>query len=113
MKILVCGGRNFKNKELMEDVLRQWDIREIVHGDARGADTLAGDYARSNGIIEKRYPADWRAYGRRAGYVRNTEMLNEGPDLVVAFPGGKGTAMMVDIAKKANIGVYEVGLHRN
>ena len=47
---------------------------------------------------------DWKKYGKKAGPLRNQQMLEEGkPDLVVAFPGGNGTADMVRRAKKANI----------
>jgi predicted Rossmann-fold nucleotide-binding protein len=41
--------------------------------------------------------------------VRNRQMLTEGrPDLVVAFPGGKGTANMVALARKAGVEIVEV-----
>lgn len=56
----------------------------------------------------KEFPADWDKYGKRAGYLRNVQMLDEGkPDLVVAFPGGKGTAMMVKLAKERGVRVIE------
>lgn len=106
MKVLVCGGRDFKDYSKLELVLDGIRPTEIIHGAARGADSLAGDYARSNGVLCREFPADWETYGRRAGYVRNTKMLEEGkPNLVVAFPGGKGTAMMVKIAKEAGVEV--------
>lgn len=55
------------------------------------------------------YHADWNAHGRSAGPIRNAKMLAEGkPDLVVAFPGGKGTAHMVGIARKAGVPVVEM-----
>lgn len=81
----------------------------IISGAARGVDRAAADFAVVNFTQLEEYPADWKKYGKSAGYKRNQQMLDEGkPDLVVAFPGGKGTAMMVSIAKKANIPVREI-----
>ena len=55
------------------------------------------------------YRADWEGLGRKAGPIRNQQMLDEGkPDLVVAFPGGRGTANMMRIAREAGIEVIEV-----
>jgi hypothetical protein len=108
MRVLVCGGRDYSDYEKVKEVLDGIRPTEIIHGNARGADTLGGDYARSNGIECREYPADWDAYGRRAGYVRNSQMLVEGrPELVVAFPGGKGTEMMIKLAKSAGVAVYD------
>src|SRR6266403_643675 len=104
MRVLVCGSRHFKDKELMEDVLGQIEIDTIIHGLARGADTLAGEYAKDNQIPVLEYPALWKTYGRSAGPIRNSEMLRDGkPDLVVAFrgPNSRGTQNMIDQATKA------------
>lgn len=38
-------------------------------------------------------------FGRQQ--VRNRQMLEHEPDLVIAFPGGKGTADMIRVARKA------------
>ncbi len=55
------------------------------------------------------YEADWHEHGRAAGPIRNARMIAEGrPDLVIAFPGGRGTADMVSRARKAGIEVREV-----
>ena len=65
-------------------------------GSRLGADSMAGRYAQENNIPCRDFPAEWRRYGRSAGYRRNQQMLDEGkPDLVVAFPGGPGTQNMV------------------
>ena len=90
MRVLVCGGRDYTNKEKVYTTLYSiCDEFAVVHW--TGLDV---------------YPADWERYGLSAGYRRNRQMLEEGkPDLVVAFPGGKGTNMMVDIARKAGVPV--------
>lgn len=88
----------------------------IIHGGATGVDSIASDFANTH-FCQERYfcqeqcfPADWKQYGNSAGPIRNAKMLREGePDLVVAFPGGKGTANMVRLAKKAGVKVIEVG----
>lgn len=81
-------------------------IRKLVHGAARGADSLASEWARSRGVLEIPCPAQWDLHGRRAGILRNQQMLNqETIDLVVAFPGGRGTADMTRRAWKAGITV--------
>jgi len=81
----------------------------IIQGEAKGADTIGADFAVVNWLNLQSYPADWKTHGAMAGYVRNKQMLDEGkPDLVIAFPGGKGTEMMIKIARKAGIPVEEV-----
>jgi len=78
----------------------------LIHGAASGADTLAGAWAIHRGIEVQEFPADWRKLGKRAGPLRNIQMLKEGnPCLVVAFPGGRGTAHMVKIAQAAGLAI--------
>lgn len=113
MRILICGGRDFTDYSLlcrhMDDISEDYDFDNnqpitIIAGEARGVDTLAKRYAEECGWGYEGYPADWEKYGRRAGYVRNQQMLTEGrPELVVAFPGGKGTEMMVKLSKEAGV----------
>ena len=108
-KILVCGGRNYNNRETVRRTLDRIKPAEIIHGAARGADTLAGEYARDRGIPCRSFPADWQRHGRPAGFIRNRQMLDEGkPELVVAFPGGPGTRNMVKIALERGFPVKTV-----
>ncbi len=109
MRVLVCGGRDFRNKDLIEDVLKRFEISCIIEGEARGADTLAREYAERQGIHVDAFPVQWKLYGKAAGPIRNSEMLRVGkPDIIIAFPGGKGTADMVKQAKDAGVKVHEV-----
>ena len=124
LTVLVCGGRDFNDYELVSKSL-QSTIREyyfemfgvkplvsdifIIHGAAKGADSLAQTFCINNNVEYKAYPADWDKYGKSAGYKRNTQMLVEGkPDLVIAFPGGKGTSMMCKIAEEAGVDVIRI-----
>jgi hypothetical protein len=110
--ILVCGGRDFDNWSLLREILtkihEEKTIGLLIHGAARGADSMAGVWAIRNGIKVKRVPAKWKTYGKAAGPIRNTEMLKLEPDIVVAFPGGTGTADMVTKARAASIEVIEL-----
>lgn len=109
MRVIVCGGRDYADHERVGEILDRLDEMYedvmIVHGNAPGADQLAE--AMWFGEVE-RHPADWEAYGRAAGPIRNKQMLEAGADLVIAFPGGRGTADMVKRARDAGVVVVEV-----
>lgn len=110
MRILVCGGRDYQDWRKIGAVLDELqDVEWLIHGGAKGADYLAGEWAKNRGIPITVFPADWDRHGRSAGPLRNARMLAEGkPDLVVAFPGGAGTANMVARSKEAGVRVIEV-----
>ena len=114
MRVLVCGGRDFGDQAMLGHALdtlhKQQDISVIIEGDARGADRMAGHWARKNYIADSKFPADWDKHGKSAGSIRNHQMLEQGkPDLVVAFPGGRGTRHMVSLALGASVDVMRVG----
>lgn len=114
MKVLVCGGRNYVDyihlRAVLDALHAAKPITEVIHGGARGADDLANHWARTRGIARKVFPAAWGEHGKAAGMIRNRAMLTDGkPDMVVAFPGGKGTANMMALARKAGLGVMTVG----
>lgn len=113
MRVLVCGGRDFSDSaylyKTLDELKRAAAIDAIIEGDARGADRIAGYWARKNRIDNYKFPANWLRDGKAAGPIRNEQMLREGrPDLVLAFPGGAGTAHMVRIARRAGVRVLEV-----
>jgi hypothetical protein len=127
MRVLVCGGRTFNNRELVYNTLYniadEFNLRSpsdeygnslplglhIISGEASGADSIATDFAVVNLTGYSGYPADWEKYGKSAGPSRNTKMLVDGkPDMVIAFPGGRGTADMVRKAQSAGIPVREI-----
>lgn len=113
MRVLVCGGRDYKDQQFLWDALDALhktiphDCMTIIQGGARGADQLAREWCFSREVAYDNYPADWKTHGPAAGPIRNQRMLDAGkPDLVVAFPGGKGTADMVERAKRSGIIVF-------
>jgi len=110
-RVIICGGRNFDDEDCVSDVMQEQLSDEewtVITGGASGADSLAHKVAIHNGFATEVYPADWDKYGRSAGPMRNQQMIDTGVDLVIAFPGGRGTAHMVSIAKNKGVRVYEV-----
>jgi hypothetical protein len=120
MKILVCGGREYADKEFLYEYLDkflevwQWGevkVTHVIHGDARGADHLAHGWAVTRGVQPVRVPALWDLHGPKAGAMRNAAMLallDVEKDQVIAFPGGAGTAHMVKLAVKAKVKVVVI-----
>lgn len=112
-RVLVCGSRDWTDKDAIYRAIRSVPgVSAILHGGARGADRIAGEYARDHGILEEVYPADWTHLGRSAGPIRNQHMLEHGhPDLVLAFPTpyGKGTWDMMFRAHRAGVRVQAYG----
>ena len=112
MRLLITGGRNFDDRDLMWSTLdrlhAEYQFTLLIHGDARGTDRLAGAWAQERGIAALVCPADRKRYGRAAGPKRNRQMLAEKPDLVVAFPGDSGTRHMVLIADEVGVKVIVV-----
>ena len=120
--ILVCGGRDYDNREKLFEMLEQ-SLQAVtlagrsftlVHGGAAGADSLSDEWATNRKIcneggVVKVYKADWQTHGRAAGPIRNIKMLTESkPDLIIAFKGGRGTAHMMQIGKAAGVPILEV-----
>ncbi len=110
IKVIVAGGRDFKDAQLMETkldkILSNYNRDEIViiSGRAKGADRVGEEYAQRNSIPVEEYPAQWDLYGTSAGYIRNTEMANNATHLVCFWDGkSRGTKNMIDIAKKRGL----------
>ena len=101
--VLVCGGREYSETrdkqfvyETLDEIAAKHGIDLIVHGGARGADTLADMWAKDRGVPPVRWDALWDAEGLSAGPQRNGRMFEfMRPTRVVAFPGGRGTNNMI------------------
>lgn len=116
-RLLVTGGRNFMDVQYMDRVLGEayakYAFRILIHGGAGGADFTADQWARMNGVQPARCDALWSYYVNRgnlkgAGKIRNATMLLLNPQLVLAFPGGRGTADMREKAHKAEIPLIDL-----
>lgn len=111
MKLLICGDRAWKDKVAIEKVVRHFRPTFIIQGGAAGADSLAGEVATERKIPSQQYDADWTTHDKKAGPLRNMDMLEDGkPDIVVGFHNNlmysKGTKHMLEIAGKARKRVY-------
>jgi hypothetical protein len=107
LRVLVCGSRDWKDERAIRERLERLPRgTTVIHGGARGADRTAGVLARGLGFAVEEYPADW-SHGRRAGIMRNLEMLDTKPDLVLAFwkDASRGTGHVVTEALAREIDV--------
>lgn len=112
IRVIVCGGRAYADYARVFAVLdalhAERTITALATGRAAGADHYAAHWAITRVRELVQFNADWRQYGRAAGPIRNARMLAEfAPDVVVAFPGGAGTADMVAKARAAGVEVVE------
>jgi hypothetical protein len=111
-RVLVTGGRDYADADRMalylDAIHGSRGIALVVHGASRGADRLAEAWAKARGVPVQSCPADWEMHGRSAGPIRDTVMLvDHCPTLVLAFPGGRGTANMVKKAREYGVQVIE------
>ncbi|MCP4437524.1 MAG: DUF2493 domain-containing protein [Aureispira sp.] len=111
--IIVAGSRGFKDYPFLRNILHavidegeKGDEVEIVSGGAKGADSLGEVYAKEFGYSTTKFPANWKKYGRAAGYIRNEEMAEYAAELVVFWDGrSSGTKHMVQHASKKGLKV--------
>ena len=121
-RIIICGGRHFDDYETLEKVvdkviselkLTSQEI-EIVSGNCQGTDLLGELYAEKHELKCTVFPAKWKKFGKAAGPIRNSEMIDyisdsENP-IVIAFvgPNSKGTMDTVKKGKKAGFTVFKI-----
>lgn len=114
-KILIAGSREYDNYEEAEAVLNEFfsDTEEavILSGACRGADKIGERYAEEHGFEVKRYPADWKRYGRAAGPIRNEEMVRDA-DVIICFWNGKsrGSRSLIEYAEKLGKKVFIISV---
>lgn len=113
MNIVVCGSRTFDDYELLEEKLDAFTAKVakpvILSGGCKGADKLGEWWAFKNKLEVRVYHADWQRHGKKAGPLRNSEMV-EAADALIAFWDGlsKGTANIIGLARAAGIPVRVV-----
>lgn len=120
-RVLVCGGRKYgidqytrwhdsyaekDTYKLLDEVDVLLHIGTIIQGGGGYADQMAAKWAQLRRIVCVSWPAQWKKHGDAAGPIRNGEMLKAEPQLVIALPGGVGTANMALQAEQAGIPVY-------
>lgn len=110
VRVAVVGSREFDSYKLVENtvdsILAERGLKDvlIVSGGARGVDTLAELYAIRRNLPKKVYKANWTEYGKAAGPLRNTQIV-ENSDLIIAFrlPGSRGTQNTINQAKERGV----------
>lgn len=125
-RVLVTGSRDWDKPEaitkaldLMHTAMVSTNVERegekelywftLVHGACpTGADKIADDWGKEKGVRIERHKADWQKHGKAAGPIRNQEMVDSAPLVVLGFPKGKskGTRGCLDMAEKANLMVY-------
>ncbi|HHX59799.1 MAG TPA: DUF2493 domain-containing protein [Epulopiscium sp.] len=115
MKVLICGDRHWNNYSSILNIVQRlkkaYGNIKIVQGGCSGADIIAKKAAIECGLEYAEYPANWSKYGKRAGPLRNQQMLDEeNPDMVIAFHPNinqsKGSRDMITRAKQVGIQTY-------
>jgi hypothetical protein len=113
MKCIIAGSRDLNDYEMVDEAVRLsgFRITEVLSGTARGVDQLGEAWAASNGVAVRRFPADWRRFGRRAGRLRNEEMVaaarQAGGALIAVWNGvSPGTRHTIEIARRAGLPVF-------
>ncbi|MCC5993176.1 MAG: DUF2493 domain-containing protein [Rhodobacteraceae bacterium] len=112
MRLIIAGGRHLDDVALIRRALaRAHAMREIsvvIHGGSGFPGIAAEDWAREQRLHVVRYPANWRAFGKRAEAIRNAFMLADSrPDMLLALPGGNDTADLVAAALGAQLPVID------
>lgn len=107
MTILCCGSRNWSDWAIIKSTLYRMMLAvgffRVLHGGARGADSDSGAAARILGLEVDVVRPDWAKYGKRAGMLRNTAMLEREPDYVIAFWDGVSRGTLDTIQKAVNV----------
>ena len=106
-RVVIAGSRSFKDLGLMrakcDSILTSKALTHmvvIISGTAGGADRLGEEYGQERGFEVRRFPADWERYKKRAGIIRNQQMLDVA-DAVIVFwngisPGSENMASIAD-----------------
>jgi len=111
VKTIIAGSRGIDEYQLVIEAIQEsgWydDITEVVSGAASGPDTLGARWANNSKIPVKWFPAQWKLYGKRAGFIRNKEMADYSEALIAVHDGrSRGTQNMIDLATQLGLKVY-------
>lgn len=106
MRVIIAGSREITDYPVLLELIEssEWDITEVVSGGCRGVDYMGESWARDKGIPVKLFAADWAAYGRLAGEIRNQEMARYADALILLWDGkSPGASCMLRESSKEGI----------
>lgn len=109
MRTIIAGPRSITDDMLLIQAVHEsgFYITHVLSGGARGVDRMGENYAGRHKIPWTSYPANWRAYGKKAGYLRNEQMALHADALIAIWDGkSPGTKHMLDIAEREGLKVY-------
>lgn len=109
MHVIIAGSRGLTNRRLISHAIHAsgFPISSVISGAARGVDQLGERWAKEHGIPVLRMPAEWKTYGRSAGYRRNEDMASLGDALIAIWDGkSHGTRHMIETARKRGLRVF-------
>lgn len=109
MKIIIAGGRDIDNWEIVAKAIKEsnFDIIEVVSGGARGVDRLGEGFAKLAKLSLKVFSADWNKQGKAAGFIRNRQMAEYADGLIAVWDGkSRGTKNMIDEMKRLGKPVF-------
>lgn len=118
VRVLITGSRDWTDQAVLWEALDHVYLNEcghpsvmrVVHGAARGADSLAQAWYEDRlemgwAVMIERHPALWNSFGRRAGILRNIEMVKLGADVCLAFPLGESKGTRHCMAQASSSGI--------
>jgi hypothetical protein len=108
-RTIIAGSRTVEDIGLVEQAIEEsgFRITEVVSGCASGADLFGEQWAKGKMIPIKRFPADWRTHGKRAGVLRNEDMARYADQLIAVWDGvSPGTRDMIERARYHSLVVH-------
>lgn len=109
MRTIIAGSRSCTDMAILLQAVAHcgWSPTVVISGTAGGADKLGETWAANEELPVERFPADWEAHGKRAGYLRNEEMARNADALIALWDGeSQGTRHMIDIARRDGLKVF-------
>lgn len=111
MRVIIAGSRSIVSFASVQSAIERsgFALTEVVSGTASGVDSLGERFARERGIACRRFPADWKRFGRSAGYVRNRDMAQYAEALILVWDGSsRGSAHMLALARERRLRCFVV-----
>ena len=106
MKVAIIGSRSFNDFDRFNEEMKKikFKVSTVISGGATGADSLAEAWANTNGIVTEVYLPNWAKFGKRAGFIRNQDIISNSEACIAFWDGkSKGTLHSIELAKNKNI----------